>query len=92
MKKLGSVVTKEGGAVAYAKTRIRKANAAFIQLYPVWKSREISTVTKLCICVPIQFQYQYSIPMSKLFCRMGARFQKSQWKLPILSISLSIGA
>ena len=33
---LGSVITKERGAVTDAKTRISKANATFIQLYTVW--------------------------------------------------------
>ena len=44
---IGSLTTKEGGAVTDAKTRIRKANVAFIQLYPVWKLIEISVATKI---------------------------------------------
>jgi len=48
-KYLGSVVTKDGGAAQDASQRIRKANGAFVQLYPVWKNNRISTRTKLCI-------------------------------------------
>jgi hypothetical protein len=38
---LGSVVTTTVGTVDKVKIRVRKANAAFIQLYPVWKAKEI---------------------------------------------------
>jgi hypothetical protein len=37
---LGSIVTKDGGADKDVRSQIRKANGAFIQLYPVWRSRE----------------------------------------------------
>jgi hypothetical protein len=44
---LGSLVTKGGGAKEDVKNRIRKANVAFVQLYPVWKDRNISRKSKL---------------------------------------------
>jgi hypothetical protein len=44
---LGSVVTEDGGAKEDARNRIRKANGAFVQLYLVWKNRNISRKTKL---------------------------------------------
>ena len=46
---LGSIISQDGGAVSDVKSRIHKANAVFIQLYPLWKSREITTKTKLRI-------------------------------------------
>lgn len=46
---LGSVTARDGGATADVKMRIQKANAAFIQLYPIWRAREISMETKLRI-------------------------------------------
>jgi hypothetical protein len=46
---LGSVVTRDGGSAEDVRARIRKANAAFIQLYPVWRAREITTTNKLRI-------------------------------------------
>ena len=46
---LGSVVAEDGVAVQDVSQRIRKANGAFVQLYPVWKNNRISTRTKLCI-------------------------------------------
>jgi hypothetical protein len=46
---LGSEVTKDGGAVQDVSQRIRKANGAFVQLYPVWKNSRMSTSTKLRI-------------------------------------------
>jgi hypothetical protein len=46
---LGSMVAKDRGAVQDVSQRIRKANGAFVQLYPVWKNSRISTRTKLCI-------------------------------------------
>ena len=42
---VGSVVAKDGGAVRDVSQGIRKANGAFVQLYPVWKNR-ISARTK----------------------------------------------
>jgi hypothetical protein len=36
---LGSEVTADGGALEDVKTRIKKANGIFIQLYPLWKIR-----------------------------------------------------
>jgi hypothetical protein len=44
---LGSMVTEDGGAKEDVRNQIRKANGAFIQLYPVWKNRNISRKTKL---------------------------------------------
>ena len=46
---LGSIISQDGGAFSDVKSRIHKANAVFIQLYPLWKSREITTKTKLRI-------------------------------------------
>jgi hypothetical protein len=46
---LGSKVTKDGGAVQDMVQRIKKANDAFVQLYPVWRNNKISTRTKLRI-------------------------------------------
>jgi hypothetical protein len=46
---LGSVVTRDGGAVEDVRVCIQKANAAFIQLYSVWRAREITTTTKIRI-------------------------------------------
>jgi hypothetical protein len=44
---LGSMMTSTGGTEDEVKARIQKANTAFIQLYPVWRAREISIETKL---------------------------------------------
>jgi hypothetical protein len=41
------MVTKGGGAKEDVRNRIRKANGAFVQLYPVWKNKNISRKTKL---------------------------------------------
>lgn len=46
---LGSVVDETGGAQQDIKTRIAKARTAFNLLNKVWRSREISTKTKLRI-------------------------------------------
>lgn len=46
---LGSVVTKNGGADEDVKQRIRKVNGAFMQLYAVWKNKNIAKKTKLRI-------------------------------------------
>ena len=46
---LGSIVAKDGGVAQDVSQRIRKANGAFVQLYPVWKNSRISTRTKLRI-------------------------------------------
>jgi hypothetical protein len=43
------MMTSTGGTEDEVKARIQKANAAFIQLYPAWRAREISTKTKLKI-------------------------------------------
>jgi hypothetical protein len=44
---LGSIVDKEGGTDADVKARIRKARAAFILLKNIWRSKEITTGTKI---------------------------------------------
>jgi hypothetical protein len=46
---LGSVMTGTGRTENEVKARIRKANSAFIQLYPSWRARYISIETKLKI-------------------------------------------
>jgi hypothetical protein len=46
---LGSFVAKDGGADEDVRSRTRKASGAFIQLYPVWRSRNISKRTKLWV-------------------------------------------
>ena len=45
---LGSIVTKHGGVDEDVKQCI-KANEAFIQLYPIWKSKIVTTQTELRI-------------------------------------------
>jgi hypothetical protein len=44
---LGSLVTKDGGEKEDVRNRIRKANGAFVQLYSLWKNRNISRKTRL---------------------------------------------
>ncbi|KAI8514967.1 hypothetical protein Bbelb_075580 [Branchiostoma belcheri] len=46
---LGSVISSSGGAEMDIEARIGKAKAAFAQLRPVWKARNISLKTKLRI-------------------------------------------
>ncbi|XP_019626733.1 PREDICTED: uncharacterized protein LOC109471784 [Branchiostoma belcheri] len=46
---LGSVISSSGGAEMDIEARIGKAKAAFAQLKPVWKARNISLKTKLRI-------------------------------------------
>jgi hypothetical protein len=46
---LGRMMTITCATKDEIKARIQKANAAFIQLYPVWRAREISIETKLNI-------------------------------------------
>jgi hypothetical protein len=46
---LGSMVAKDGGVAQDDSQWIRKANGAFVQLYPVSKNSRISTRTKLRI-------------------------------------------
>jgi len=41
------MVAKDGGTAQDVSQRIRKANDAFVHLYPVWKNSRISTRTKL---------------------------------------------
>jgi hypothetical protein len=44
---LGSIISKDGGADEDIRSRIRKANGAFLQLYPVWRNHNISKRTIL---------------------------------------------
>ena len=44
---LGSIINQQGGTDVDVKTRIGKARAAFITLRNIWKSRQITTRTKL---------------------------------------------
>jgi hypothetical protein len=46
---LGSIVTSDAGSEEDVRMWIRKANGAFIQLYPIWKSKIISKKTKICV-------------------------------------------
>jgi hypothetical protein len=46
---VGNAVTPTGGTEDEVKIRVRKAHAAFIQLYSVWKAKEVSTETKMWI-------------------------------------------
>jgi hypothetical protein len=46
---LGSIVTQDGGTDQDINQRIIKANAAYMQLYQVWKNRNLSKKTKLRI-------------------------------------------
>ncbi|XP_078617289.1 uncharacterized protein LOC144885281 [Branchiostoma floridae x Branchiostoma japonicum] len=46
---LGSVISSDGGATKDVEARIGKGNAAFVQLRPVWRARNISLRTKLRI-------------------------------------------
>ena len=48
-KYLGSIIDKDGGAFEDVKNRIKNANSAFVQLYPVRKSYVISRHTKIKI-------------------------------------------
>ena len=44
---LGSVVNKEGGSLEDVKSQIKKANGAFVQLYPIWNNMNLSRRTKI---------------------------------------------
>ena len=46
---LGSVVNKEGGSLEDVKSRIKKANGVFVQLYPMWKNKNLSRKTKILL-------------------------------------------
>lgn len=46
---LGSVISKQGGAMRDVEQRIKKAKAAFAILLPVWNSNKLSKKTKLRI-------------------------------------------
>ena len=46
---LGSVITKNGGTDEDIKQRLKKANVAFMQLKPIWKSQQLRRQTKLRI-------------------------------------------
>jgi hypothetical protein len=47
---LGSMMTGTGGTEDEVKAWIQKANEAFIQLYPVWRARDVSIGTKQKNC------------------------------------------
>jgi hypothetical protein len=64
---LGSIVAKDGGVAQDVSQRIRKANGASVQLYPVWKNSRISTRTKLCI---------FRSNANSVFCYMDLRHGK----------------
>jgi hypothetical protein len=44
---LGSIVTGGGGADEDVTSRIKKANVAFVQLYRIWKNKNIRIKIKL---------------------------------------------
>jgi hypothetical protein len=44
---LDSEITRDGGTETDVETRVHKANSVVIQLYKIWKAKEISTSTKL---------------------------------------------
>jgi hypothetical protein len=44
---LGSIITIDGGALEDFHSRIKKANGAFMQLYPVWRNKNILVRTKI---------------------------------------------
>jgi hypothetical protein len=46
---LGSVVTKNGGIEEDVLNWISRANTAFVQLYSIWKNKQITQRTKLRI-------------------------------------------
>ena len=46
---LGSVITPDGGAKEDVMTRIRKAQGAFAQLTPIWRSNQLTLRTKVRI-------------------------------------------
>ena len=48
-KYLGSIISKDGGAKQDIAARKKKAQAAFFQLRPVWRSKSIGTRTKIKI-------------------------------------------
>jgi hypothetical protein len=46
---LGNAVTKNGGTEEDVLNRISRANTAFVQLYSIWKNKQITQITKLRI-------------------------------------------
>jgi hypothetical protein len=44
---LGSLVSDNGGTVEDVASRIKKENGVFVQLYPVWRNRNISKRVKI---------------------------------------------
>ena len=44
---LGNIVTVRGATFEGVRRRIKKANGAFVQLYPVWRSKNIVVRTKI---------------------------------------------
>jgi hypothetical protein len=48
---LGSEVSANGGVFQDVKKRIKKANGTFVQLYPLWKNKNISRKTNIYILI-----------------------------------------
>jgi hypothetical protein len=46
---LGSVISKTEGTEEDVASRIKRANGAFVQLYPIWRNHSISKRVKLRI-------------------------------------------
>jgi len=46
---LGSVVSENGGTEEDVASRIKKANGVFVQLYPVWRNKNLSKRVKIRI-------------------------------------------
>jgi hypothetical protein len=68
---LGSVVTKSGGAEEDVRSRIRKANGAFVQLYSVRGETGISPGEQSC---------KFSIATSSQYFSMVVKLGKLQSK------------
>ena len=46
---LGSLISKDSGASKYIKARLGKAQGAFRQLRPIWRSKQYSLKTKILL-------------------------------------------
>lgn len=73
---LGSAIARDGRATVDVKARIRKANAAFIQLYSLWKVKKIFVSTKLC-------SFRSNVKVVLLY-------KCETWKVPRITQSLQI--
>ena len=47
---LGSIDTVDGGALEVVRNHIKKANGSFVQLYPLWRYKNILVRTKIWLC------------------------------------------